>query len=267
MPSDENKVAVIGFGAMATSLANSLATRDDGPRIGATLIPVGHTIPEGFDIAIFHDVDALQAWRPSLVVECAGHESVSTSVPELLKAGIPVVIVSIGALADEGLRTLLEAAATTGGAALSIASGAIGGLDVLRSAKLAGLNSVNYRGVKPPAAWAGTPAETSVDLRALQSARVIFEGNAAEAASLYPKNANVTAAVALAGIGFEQTTVTLVADPHARSNSHHVEGVGAFGRFSISLENTPLPGNPKTSWLAALSVEQAVLRHFQPVKF
>ena len=70
----------------------------------------------------------------------------------------------------------------------------------------------------------------------------------------------------LAGIGFADTKVTLVADPHASGNTHKVNAAGAFGRFEISLENKPLPDNPKTSWLAALSVEQALHRHFQRIE-
>lgn len=266
MPGSKDKIAVIGYGAMAKSLGSSLAVRGLGFRIGATLVPVGHEPPDDREIAVFNSVRDLVLWEPSLVVECAGHKAVTTSVPEILTAGLSVVISSIGALGDEAIRAALRDAATNGGR-LSLVSGAIGGLDILRSAKLAGLQTVVYRGTKPPAAWIGTPAEESVELNAISEATVIFQGPASEAARLYPKNANVTAAVALAGIGFEKTQVTLVADPTARTNAHHVEGVGAFGRFEITLENNPLPENPKTSWLAALSVEQAVLRHFQAVEF
>jgi aspartate dehydrogenase len=83
---------------------------------------------------------------------------------------------------------------------------------------------------------------------------------------LYPKNANVTAAVALAGVGFERTQVRLIADPAATGNGHALMAEGAFGRFRITLDNAPLPDNPKTSWLAALSVEREVLAHFSRLR-
>ena len=66
---------------------------------------------------------------------------------------------------------------------------------------------MRYRGAKPPAAWAGTPAAGIVDLDALEAPRVFFTGTAREAATAYPKNANVAATLALAGAGFEATAV------------------------------------------------------------
>ncbi|MDX3976400.1 aspartate dehydrogenase [Shinella sp.] len=265
MKNDAKRVAVIGFGAMAQSLKDSLRGSGSGIEIAATLVPHDLTVTHD-GVEVFHDIASLLAWGPSVVVECASHEAVRNTVPPLLRAGIDVIVVSIGSLGDADLLLSLETAASAGGSRLTVASGAIGGLDVLRSAKIAGLESVVYTGTKPPSAWNGTPAEQKVDLASLQDATVIFEGNAAEASRQYPKNANVTAAVALAGVGFENTKVTLVADPHARGNTHKVNASGAFGKFEISLENKPLPDNPKTSWLAALSVEQALHRHFQRIE-
>lgn len=270
-------IVSLGFGAMAQSLAASLAAGTSGLRLAGYLRPPrpdevaaaegmtpGGMTPDG--MMRWRAVEDLIAARPDLVVECATHAAVRDSVPPLLAAGIDVVIVSIGALGAPATVAALEAAARRGGARATAVSGAIGGLDVLRAAALAGLTRVTYVGRKPPAAWTGTPAEAVVDLASLREATVFYDGNAADAARDYPKNTNVTAAVALAGVGFEKTRVRLVADPAAPGNSHELEAEGAFGDFRIVLNNKPLPQNPKTSWLAALSVEQAVLRHFSALK-
>lgn len=253
------RVVAIGYGAMARALERALARAPHGLRLDAVLTrtPVADACVPCFD-----SVDALIAARPSLVVECASHEAVRDVVPRVLAGGIDVVVTSIGALADAALASRLEAAATAGDAHLKVASGAIGGLDALRAARLAGLSSVVYEGRKPPAAWRGTPAERTVDLDALREEAVVFDGTAAGSAVLYPKNANVTAAVALAGVGFERTQVRLIADPVSRGNVHRLVAEGAFGRFEITLTNAPLPDNPRTSWLAALSVEQEIVSHF-----
>jgi aspartate dehydrogenase len=259
-------IVSLGFGAMARSLAASLAAGPSGRRLAGFLLPTGvpAEAPEG--MIRWTSVDDLIAARPDLVVECATHAAVRETVPRLLAAGIDVVIVSIGALGEPATVARIEEAARRGGARAAAVSGAIGGLDVLRAAALAGLDSVTYVGRKPPAAWTGTPAEQILDLATLAEATVFYEGSAVEAARDYPKNTNVTAAVALAGVGFERTRVRLIADPAAPGNIHELEARGAFGDFRIVLNNKPLPENPKTSWLAALSVEQAVLRRFSPLE-
>lgn len=262
------KIAVIGFGAMARSLQRSLEDGRGDLKVGAALVTsrLETTAPQAGNIKFFVELDDLITWRPDLVVECASHHAVADLVPGILEVGIDVVIASIGSLADCRLLQRLEEAAETGGSHLRLASGAVGGLDVLRSASIAGLTTVRYIGTKPPAAWKGTPAEEQFDLPGLACATEIYRGTAAKAALDFPKNANVTAAIALAGIGFNDTEVTLIADPAASSNTHRLEASGNFGSFSIILENRPLPDNPKTSWLAALSIEQSVRRHFQSVE-
>lgn len=260
------KLASLGYGAMARSLAASLAAGTSGIRLSGFYLPPELSAGAGPGLTRWTTVEELIAARPDLVVECATHTAVRDTVPRLLEAGIDVVIVSIGALVDAATVARIEAAAKAGKAKAIAVSGAIGGLDVLRAARIAGLDSVTYVGRKPPIAWNGTPAEALLDLDRLATPTTFYEGTATAAARDYPKNTNVTAAVALAGIGFDRTSVRLIADPAATGNTHEVEASGAFGSFHIVLNNKPLPENPKTSWLAALSVEQAVLRHFSALE-
>ena len=268
MVDGRKRLAVIGFGAMARNLRASFKRSGGLFDIRAALVSEANALnaPAEDDLQLFHDPLALVAWKPSLVIECASHGAVRTAVPIMLKSGIDTVIVSIGSLSDPLLKDELEVAALAGNSRLTLASGAIGGLDVLRAARLAGLSSVQYVGTKPPSAWRGTAAETLCDLSTVSDRTTFFEGNAEEASRLFPKNANVTAAVALAGIGFENTKVSLVADPRGKLNSHEVTAFGEFGDFNICLHNEPLAENPKTSRLAALSIEQAIMRHFEPVE-
>ncbi len=188
------------------------------------------------------------------VIDCAGHAGLAAHGADVLSAGMDLTTLSLGALADQALWDRLEAAARKGGGRLHLASGAIGALDCLSAARIGRLDRVRYVGRKPPMGWAGSPAEQVIDLRDMGEHPVThFEGTAREAAKAYPKNANVAAAVALAGLGFDATEVALIADPGVSRNIHEIEAEGAFGAFRFRIEGDPLPGNPRSSALAAMS--------------
>lgn len=255
------KVALIGRGSIAGVIMRSLLERHPEIRLAGAL---GHDIDRVNEqlerrIPLTSSIAELLSWKPTLVVECAGHEALAEHGAEVLRHGIDLIVASVGALADAALERALREAAAAGGARIRIPSGAIGGLDALAAARVGGLDSVCYVGRKPVQAWRGTAAERVVDLDRLDKAAVIFEGSAREAALTYPQNANVTAATALAGVGFDATRVTLFADPHARGNEHEIEAQGRFGMMKFSVVNAPLPENPKTSSLAAYSLLRCVL--------
>ena len=180
-------------------------------------------------------------------------------MPRLLSSGVDVIIASVGALADPGVEGVLRAAENQGNAKLLIPSGAVCGLDGLAAAREAGIDQVNYTARKPPRAWLDTPAETMLDLAGLREPVSFFNGHARDACLQYPKNANVTAAISLAGIGFDRTMVTLVADPKVTDNQHSISAVGAFGRFDLSIHANPMPDNLKTSILSAYSMVSTLL--------
>jgi len=95
----------------------------------------------------------------------------------------------------------------------------------------------------------------------LEVARTHVSGPSREAALQYPKNANVAAAIALAGAGFEKTRVELVADPELKHNVHRIEAQGAFGTLHFDIAGNALPDAPRSSALTAMSV----LRHVRGI--
>ena len=202
------------------------------------------------------------------MIDCAGHSALKSYGPDILRRGTNLTTVSIGALADPDLHQRLEQAATEGHARLLLASGAIGALDCLLAARVGNLKSVSYTGRKPPQGWKGSPAESRLDLDNLDSgAATHFDGTARDAAIQYPKNANVAAAVALAGLGFDDTRVKLIADPNIDENIHEVQAIGDFGRFTFEIRGQSLPDNPRSSALAAMSVVSRLEQETQRICF
>lgn len=204
-------------------------------------------------------IEALLARDVDIVVECAGHEAVRAYAVSILRASIPLMIVSVGALADENLERSIEAARQSGGAPLVLPAGAVGGIDALAAARLGGLSWVRYRGRKPASAWQGTPAGDRLRLDSLSEAASFFRGTAREAALLFPRNSNVAATVAIAGLGFDCTQVELVADPRSTRNVHEISFEGSDGICRFEIEGVPSPDNPKTSMLTAHSVARRLI--------
>ncbi|MEP9377424.1 aspartate dehydrogenase [Aquabacter sp. CN5-332] len=254
------KVGIIGYGAMGAALRETL--EEGGAKIvaalgrEASLETAKAALPD--DVTVTADFAAFAATRPDVMVECAGHEGLRQHGPRALAAGFDLVIASVGALADAPTEAALREAAAKGGR-LVIPAGALAGLDALSAARRAGLDEVRYVSRKAPRAWRGTAAETMVDLDGVTAPTIFFEGTAREAALAFPQNANVVAAASLAGLGFDATQVALMADPTVTGNRHLLEARGAFGELSISVLARTLPANPKTSWLAPLSLARAVL--------
>ena len=204
--------------------------------------------------------EALLAARPQAVVEAASHAAVREHLVAILGAGVGAVVLSAGALADDALRGAAEQAARRSGALLYVPSGGIGGLDALKAACLAGVDTVSIRVAKPPAAWKNIPFVDALrlDLDSLPGARVLFDGTAREGVPHFPQNVNIAAVLSLAGIGFDRTRLEVVADPALSRNTHTIRVSGKSGNFTVVLENVPSPENPKTAWLACYSALAAL---------
>jgi aspartate dehydrogenase len=257
-------VGLIGCGGIAQDVVAALrgqSVPNDVQIVGALARPgrsdaARQNLP---DVDIFEALEDIASRRPGIIAEVASQQAVAEHGEQVLRSGIDLLVISVGALADAQLFDRLQSSAEAGNSRLLVPAGAIGGLDAIAAMRLGGLAFVRYRSRKPPAAWRGSPAEKVVDLGKLATPTVLYTGSAREAALLYPQNANVAAAVALAGLGFERTQVELVADPGAPGNVHEIEVEGSAGRFAIQLAGKPSRTNPKTSALAALSVARALI--------
>jgi aspartate dehydrogenase len=249
------RVGLVGFGAVGGEVARLVGEGAAGPvEIVGALVRRPERYADAA-VPLVGDVAALIELRPELVVETAGHEAMRTVIPAILEAGIEVLALGVGALADETVHERLTAAARAGRTQLRALAGAIAGLDAISAAAVGEVTSVVHTVRKPPIAF----LDAAEAQRVVESgeARELFRGRAREAALEFPANVNVVAAVSLAGIGLDRTEARVVADPSVSRNTHDVEIEGYFGRLALRMENIP-SANPKTGRIVALSVVRAL---------
>lgn len=245
------KIGIIGGGTVATFLTKSINIdrRLPGCTVDSALLrrpEVADEWERTYGTRAFTDLEAFLSSGIDIVVEAATVEAVRDYAEKVLSKRKDLVVISVGALVDPKLYERLSEMCRQLGTRILLPSGAIGGLDVIHSAMALGqLDQVTLTTRKPAASLLGHQVEEE---------QVVFAGTATEAISRFPKNINVAIVLSLAGLGCDDTRVTIVADPQATKNTHCIEAVGAFGKMSIQLENDPMPDNPKTSYLAALSV-------------
>jgi Predicted dinucleotide-utilizing enzyme len=256
------RLCIIGSGAISERVTSLLAARSDA---GLTLVGIATQPgvrrcgwwPE--ECRQITNPDDLASLSPDIIVEAAGRDAVREWGEAALKAARMLVVCSVSALTHDALRDRLTAIAAAAGSQLVIGHGALGGIQAISAAALRPLKQVTHVIRKPPLAWRGTVAEGLIDLSGLREAVTFFRGTAREAASTYPANANAVATTALASIGLDRTEVALVADPNVDKNVHELFATGDFGSLSLRLANEPMPSNPKTSDMTALTITHLLL--------
>jgi aspartate dehydrogenase len=231
------KVGLIGCGAIGTLLAEAMERKlvicDElvvfdidlakAKRLKASL---------KFPVKIAASIDELVAEKPRVIVEAASQQAAKDYVSKILSAGTEVIVMSTGALLDLDVDL----------SRVHVPSGAIGGLDAIANAALAGIDDVTLTSRKSPNALGKTNTVETV----------VFEGTAEEAARLFPREMNVAATLAFT-VKPAKVTVRVVSDPAAKRNTHEIQVKWRFGEMFLRFANDPHPENPHTSALAAWS--------------
>ncbi len=248
-------VAIGGLGAIGMQLARALDRGVDGLRLVA--VSARDKERARANVAGFaappEVVELADLARADVVVEAAPASVFEQIAIPALEQGRIFVPSSVGALLP---RMHLVELAKSRGARIVVPTGALLGLDAVRGCAEGEVSSITIESRKHPRGWAGAPylVKHNVDVAAMTVPTVIFEGNAFDAAAGFPANVNVAAALALAGIGPERTTVRLWADPGVDRNIHTIKVEAAAARLTMTVENVPSEGNPRTGKLTPLSV-------------
>lgn len=254
-------VGIMGTGNIANYILKSI---NEEKQVAGTVTAVfgrnreaGMQLERRYKTRFYQDFESFIGSDIDMVVEAAAVEvAVAYSMP-VLENKKDLIISSIGAFADAAFLENVRETAEMNSRTVHLPSGAVGGLDLLKSANaLGGLEKVMITTRKSP---------TSLGLEDISEEKQLFDGPAGEAIGKFPKNVNVALALSLAGIGTEKTRVRVIADPSVERNTHTIEAEGSFGSMAATIGNLPMPGNPKTSYLAALSVLAALKNRGKPI--
>ncbi len=230
-------VGLIGCGAIGTLIAEAAAKRlimcDE-------LLLLDYDLEKAeklksllnFPATVVLNLEEMLKLRPTVIVEAASQQAVREYAGRIAAEGIDLIVMSTGALMGLNIRK----------SKIHVPSGAIGGLDALSSAALAGIDEVVLTTRKNPSLFNMNNIEP----------RVIYEGNAQEAAKLFPREMNVAATLAVT-VRPLRVKVRLVSDPEVTRNTHEIHVIWRYGEMFLKFANDPHPENPHTSALAAWS--------------
>jgi aspartate dehydrogenase len=255
-------IALIGCGNIGGTIASSMKQLG-GKMVLAAVYDIDKKTAENVAKKItpkpkvYGSVDELlKNEAVDLVVEAASQEAVKAYGKKIVESGKHLMVLSVGAFTDEKLYNEMKALAEKNNLKIYIPSGAIAGIDGVKSAHMGEIDGVSIVTRKNPVSLGiKTDKET-----------ILYDGPAREGIRKYPKNVNVAATLSLAGFGFDKTKLTIVADPKVDKNNHLIEITGNFGTIKVQIENHPSKDNPKTSYLAIFSALATLKKITDPVQ-
>jgi len=264
-------VGIIGFGTIGYQIARSI---DKGILPSARLSFIVDSSLDRLEVAkasitneraqTFTDPDLFfrsEAYKDThIVVESASGAAVRQYARHILSDGKYLIIFSVGELVDDAFMKELESEAAEHAGVIHIPTGAIAGIDAIKSVRNH-LDHLTISTTKSPKSLAGAPyfdIYENIHLHELTDRTVLYEGDVRRAVELFPSNVNVFAALALATGNITKIKVRIIADPNIQVNRHEIDAKGGFGNLQIIANNTPHRENPRTSTLAVLSALEAV---------
>jgi aspartate dehydrogenase len=192
-----------------------------------------------------------------IVIECATAAAFPDIARAVLKGGKSLIAVSAAGL--PGCPEFLELAAASPGR-VRFASGAMPGLDSIRSAAEGKITACRLTSTVLPSSFSGESilGEHGIDVGQLRERTRVFKGSAKEAAASFPRHFNVAISLNLAGVPLDLIQVELWVDPNLPGATVHIEVEAEDVSLTMMSKNIPSPENPRTSRIIAPSVLAAL---------
>ncbi len=231
------RVGIIGCGAIGSLIAKAF---ENGTIKCDELILFDYNMEKSLKLQqslslvcrVVNDVEGMVQRHPAIIVEAASQQAAKEYIERILQENIELVVMSTGALLELDIEK----------GRVHVPSGAVGGLDAISSAALAGIHEVVLTTRK-------NPRVLGVEHKQRET---VYQGTAEEAVKLFPREMNVAATLALT-VRPAKVKVQVVADPDVRRNTHEISVKWKYGEMFLRFENEPHPENPGTSALAAWS--------------
>lgn len=240
------RVALLGAGTIARTVIDAIRKADAADIVAVLVRDLGKARAQGPDLPLTDDPEQVLSAGADLVIEAATPDAVrALAVPVLERSDFCAF--SLTTLADAGFAAEVEAAGAASGRRFHAPHGAVLALDGLADGRDA-LERVTVTTTKSARSF-GLPEDAE---------GLVFEGSARDACLRFPRNVNVHAAVAIAGLGFDRTVSRIIVAPQSPRMAHHIEAEGPGLAWSIEVASQSLGG--VTGSYTPVSAAGSVLR-------
>lgn len=162
------------------------------------------------DETVIKEPDEQYYEKADLIIECATAGVLKEHIEIILKHA-DLLMFSVTAFSDKAFSEQVDELCKTYHHSVYLPHGAILGLDGIFDGRRV-WKSVTIETIKSPKSLGREDTERTV----------VYEGPTRQVCGLYPRNVNVHAAIALAGIGFDKTQSKIISDPKVTTNAHRI---------------------------------------------
>jgi aspartate dehydrogenase len=261
------KIGVVGCGAIATFISKTIAEKKVNAKVVAYYdknIHKAEKLSKITNAEVCNSIDELVKKDIDLVIEAASVKAVEEVAIKALSNNKDVLVMSVGAFVDKELFLKLYNLAKEKERKIYLPSGAIAGIDAIKSLTLGKIEEVVLKTTKPVEGLKEALENKGIEPNSIKEPTVVFEGDVFDAIKEFPSNINVSVMLSIASEF--PAKVVIVADPKAKTNNHEIFVKSSIGTLKVLVENVPLEENPKTSALAAYSAIRVIKDISEPFR-